>query len=30
VLYLVPVFVIALVDVWLYRKDLSGLTPAPQ
>lgn len=26
VFYLVPVFVIALVDVWLYRKDLSGLT----
>ncbi|HZR30524.1 MAG TPA: hypothetical protein VFA76_01555 [Terriglobales bacterium] len=30
VLYLLPVFVIALVDVWLYRKDLPGLTPATQ
>ena len=27
--YLVPIFVIALVDVWLYRRDLSSLTPAP-
>ncbi len=30
VLYLMPVLVIALVDVWLYRKDLSGLAPALQ
>jgi hypothetical protein len=30
VLYLLPVLVIALVDVWLYRKDLPRLTPVPQ
>jgi hypothetical protein len=30
VLYLVPVFIIALVDIWLYRKDLPGSAPAPQ
>ena len=28
--YLVPVFIIALTDIWLYRKDLPGLAPAPQ
>jgi len=30
VFYIVPLFVIALVDIWLYRRDLLGLTPAPQ
>lgn len=30
VFYVLPVFVIAIVDIWLYRKDLTGLTPAPQ
>ncbi len=29
-LYVVPVSIIALVDIWLYRKDLPGLTPVPQ
>jgi hypothetical protein len=28
--YLVPVFIIALTDIWLYRKDLPSLTPAHQ
>ena len=26
--YLVPVFIIALGDVWLYRNELPGLSPA--
>jgi hypothetical protein len=28
--YLVPVFIIAIANMWLYRKDLPSLTPAPQ
>jgi hypothetical protein len=28
VLYLVPVFIIALADIWLYRSELPGLSPA--
>ena len=30
VFYTLPVFVIALVDIWLYRKDMPGFTPALQ